>query len=188
MRRTAALLLALALAAPASAQTAAADPLVPAVGARVRVSAPGGPLIGTLVRATQDSLVVAPERGGYPLALARADVGSFEVSRGRRSRMRAAAPWAAGGALLFGLSLGVAESNPCTSDMTRVECEDASNRAVARQAAGGAVFGAVLGGTFGALFRRSERWQAATIPVRVALTFPVQNPRRGAGVAVAMRW
>ena len=175
-------------AAPIGAQSPAAGPLVPAVGARVRVSSASSlPVIGTLVRATPDTLVLVPERGGGALALARADLGSFEVSRGRPSRVRAAAPWALGGALLWGLAFAVVETGPCTPDMTRAECEDASNRSVASNAAGGAALGAVLGGAFGALFRRGERWQAATFPVRIALTLPSSHSP-AAGLAVSLRW
>ncbi|MEO6527627.1 MAG: hypothetical protein ABIP93_13435, partial [Gemmatimonadaceae bacterium] len=153
----------------------------------VRVS--HGALIGTLVRSTQDTIVVAPERGGAPLALARAEVASFEVSRGRHSVARAAGTWGTVGALAFGFTFLVAEGgNPCAADLTRTQCVDVSNRAVAKQGAGGAVFGAVLGGAFGALFRRGERWQPALLPVRVALTLPDQQAGRAVGFAVGVRW
>ena len=104
-----------------------------------------------------------------------------------RSRVWAAT-WGLAGAL-FGAIGGMADAgNPCTAGMTRAECVDASNRFVNNRIAQGAAGGVVVGAAFGVLFRRRERWQAATLPMRVALTLPLQQERRAVGFAVGVSW
>lgn len=149
------ILLAVALACAAGPAAAQAGAAPPPAGVRVRLTladsvrqAPLGPraasLVGTLARATADTLYVVPAGAAAPAAVPRRAVRALFVSRGV-SRPRSAAEQALIGGVTWALltyATGGAEGAPA--------------RRVAGYGAAGVGVGAVLGAV-----RPYERWRRA---------------------------
>lgn len=133
----------------------AQDAPAPAPGTRVRVTVPAvedWPITGVLRRAGTDTLWL--EREGIELAIPRAQIERFQVSRGRRSH------WFTG-ALVGGLVGAGAGAVPAIG-LAQAGYDDTEILAVA-----GFGIGAAAGGILGALIR-SERWQVAPVLDRSA--------------------
>jgi hypothetical protein len=171
---TAALACAVASATPGAAAAQRADEL-PA-GARVRVSTPQyDPIVGTVVDARGDSLVLRVREQNFPprKAFAYAIVQRIEVSRSRRqNRMQGALIGLAGGALGGALFGAVSYTKPsCRPDS--FICPDFGRGFAAT--AGALVLGGV-GLVVGALVGRpTDVWQPVSPPAP-----PTRPPADGA--------
>ena len=171
--------------------TTAARPLTaqsaPALseGVRVRVTTRSNstrPSTGALLIAHSDSIALMAS--GYPLTIAWRDISRLEISRGKTSAARAAAPWAALGTLVgvvggFGTIFGYA----CKEGITRQQCESDSNEVVNQAVVAGAIVGLVAGSAYG-IVRRKERWHETTFPVRIG----VGRLERGLAWSAAVPW
>ncbi len=149
---TALVVLGVVQATPVLAQDAPA----PAPGTRVRVTAPAvedRPITGVFRRAGTDTLWL--DRKGIELAIPRAQIERFQVSRGRRSH------WLTGAFVggLVGAGAGAVYASLYPGDL----CSNCSEIFTAA----GFGIGAAAGGIIGALIR-TERWQVAPVLDRSA--------------------
>lgn len=169
------LLLALALAAPASAQQ---EPVREGDHVRSR----GLRVEGEVQRIDGDVLVLRPVAGRLDnLMLPRADLRDLEVSRGTR-RNTVQGILYGGGALGLTLALVSATSwEPCTS-WCIMHPESAVEAAVWGGTAG-LVAGGVLGGVIGALTKTTE-WEAAQFQT-VGFVLPAPGGRVAAGLRLS---
>lgn len=168
-----AVLLAVTLAAPASAQLTEAQP-----GARVRVQAPGvvaGKFEGTVLTRLPDTLVV----GGpnvIPVRVPLAKITGLEISRGK-SRADGAIvgmKWGVPIMAAVGVVIGVAASSDDCTNCTPIE------GGVVGATGLFAVTGAIYGAGIGALIGR-ERWEQFDLSPRTSLD--MRQGRIGLGLS-----
>jgi hypothetical protein len=143
-------------------------------GQRVRVSsASNKEVVGVIRQARMDSIVIYSEPSGAPLAIARSDLRTVDVSRGRSAAegARRGALWGggigAGFALLGAVIVG-------TSDLEYAHTDNAIAEYAANVIGAGLIWGAGIGA-----FVKAERWDRAAIQPRVGLA--------GAGLSIAFR-
>ena len=150
-----------------NARAASADEPVPVPrGSRVRVGAPDrlrAPVIGTLVAADAETLMLTGTPSGESVSLPRASVASFELSRGRPRKVLRDA----GVGLLVGAGLGALLAAGAHEDnFLFSQSEEALIGGIAFGTLGGA-----LGLVVGIFDRGSERWteiEASRVRVVIA--------------------
>ena len=147
----------------ASAPLAAQDSVRLAPGTRVRIvtrwtQVPEQWTVGSIRRATHDSLLLGTCESCAPVAQAWSDVVRLQVSRGKTAATRSVI----GGAVLG----AVAAVGYIAYDVTHTHCRGEGPCMAGAQMAFPIVIvgGAFLGGALGTFVRREERWQPVAVP------------------------
>jgi hypothetical protein len=163
----------------------AADAQTPAVvaGARVRVTAPSIDLrrhATTIVDVRGDSLVLGVRDGSRSVALS--DVTALDVSAGKRRRFLRSAGLGLGIGAIVGAVVGAATHDECVPTEF-LDCLLSPESRAESAVMGGVVLGAVgllTGAVVGAV-RRTDRWVAVDMPVRVSI-----KPTASGGVSLTI--
>ncbi len=164
-------------------------------GARVRVVAPRvaeRPLIGVLLAVQGVDLILRKEGSADPVVVPRAAITKFEVSRGPKSKAKAAliggAIGAAAGAILGAAAASPTKCNP-NDIIEALACEvlnyDLSN-SKGQYIAVGSLAGAGVGALAGTLLAHGEKWQiVSTDKIAISLLTP---SARAVAFTVSMRF
>ena len=142
-------------------------PAAPPLGARLRVTTASATLTGSLVRLTDDSLLLRG-RDARALGVARADVIRLQISERARSRKKAVLIGLASGAVLGAVGGRAAvHGRECLPDLAGViHCSDERGAGTAV----GAIVGGLVGSGVGFAVGGRERWRPlgqGTSPVEV---------------------
>ena len=142
-----------------------------AVGARVRVTSPRDDLknhVATLTQVRDDSIVIAGHTGSRTIGLD--NVTAIDISAGRRSHFLQDAGIGLGVGALAGGFIGYFSYEECDEEGF-MACFMVPDSRMESAAFGGAVLGGVglVAGAIIGAFRRTDRWEAASLPARVSI-------------------